>query len=325
METYCLRMSQELAKHCSIESIVLPGRKDGRGPTGLSMFWFGFLSAIKVPFRSPVDAVHLGDVAIWPLGYLELLFNRTKKLLLSAHGSDVSLAKRAGWRSAIYGIYLRLGARIVRRATVIANSAYIATLAHSAGFEDVVVVPLGTDFVEREHPARSGLLFAGRVSRAKGVRFLVAGVLPFLPETTLLRIAGPMWEESERDLLGHPQVEYLGVLSQDELAAEYSRATITVIPSQIEEGFGLVAIEAAACGSQVVASNEGGLREAVRAPWGELVNPDDPKAWATSINQRLAASASERNRIGQLAKLDVDLHFRWSEAAVRTLAQYQAS
>ena len=323
METYCLRMSQEIAKRCSVETIVLQGRKGGRGPSALAMLRFGILNAIRAPFRSYADVVHLGDLAIWPLGFLELIFGRTRRLVISAHGSDVSLARRAGWRSGLYRIYLWVGARLLPQASVLANSTYIACLANSMGFKDVVIIPLGTDVVPSEQPARSGLLFAGRISRAKGLRFLITEVLPKLPESTLLRVAGPVWEESERDLLAHSQVEYLGVLTPDELVAQYSRALITVIPSQIEEGFGLVAIEAAACGCQVVASNGGGLREAVRSPWGELAEPSDASAWAAAIARRLSLDVDEREAVGQAARQDIDWHFRWHIAADQTMAHYQ--
>jgi glycosyltransferase involved in cell wall biosynthesis len=315
-------MSQELAKRCSLESVVLRGREDGRGPSAIAILWFGIFNVIKTPFRPRVDAVHLGDMAIWPLGYLELLFGRTTKLVISAHGSDVSLAKRAGWRPALYGAYLRLGARLAGRATIIANSSYIANLASSIGFKDVAVVPLGTDVVAPIHKERSGLLFAGRISRAKGLRFLITEVLPLLPDSTRLRVAGPIWEETERPLLDHPQVEHLGILSQQQLADEYARAVVTLIPSQIDEGFGLVAIEAAACGSQVIASDGGGLREAVRQPWGDIVDPFRPEAWRASIMRRMSLSGEELERISRQASQDVDLHFRWRVAAERTVAHY---
>jgi phosphatidyl-myo-inositol dimannoside synthase len=323
METYCLRMSQEIAKRCSVQTIVLPGRNDGRGPSAMSILGFGIANALQAPFRSRADVVHLGDMAIWPLGFLELLFGRTTTLIISAHGSDISFAKRAGWRSALYKIYLGLGARLLRKAVIVANSSYIANLASLIGFEDVSIIPLGTDVVASGQPARHGLLFAGRVSRTKGLRFVVTDVLPLLPKSTLLRVAGPIWEESERELLKHAQVEYLGVLSPDQLSAQYSRAAITVIPSQIEEGFGLVAIEAAACGSQVIASNGGGLREAVRLPWGDLVDPNDPQAWAAAITRRLSLEPNVRKAVCQAAREDIDQHFRWHIVAEQTIALYR--
>lgn len=322
METYCLRISQELAKQCSFESIFLPGRKDGRGPSAMAILWFGIATAIKVPFRARADVVHLGDLAIWPLGFLELLFKRADRLVMSAHGSDVSLATRARWLPALYRTYLGLGARLIPQATIVANSSYIANLARSVSFQNVAVVPMGTDVVASGRPARSGLLFAGRISRAKGLRFLITNVLPLLPESTLLRVAGPVWEESERELLDHPQVEYLGVLSPDELVSQYTSASVTLIPSQIEEGFGLVAIEAAACGCQVVASNGGGLTEVVRSPWGELVDPNDPPAWAAAITRRMSLDPDELEAIGHAARQDIDRLFRWHITAVQTMAQY---
>ena len=81
-------------------------------------------------------------------------------------------------------------------------------------------------------------------------------------------MAGSIWDASERELLGRPEVDYCGALEPEQLRLEYSRALITLIPSQVPEGFGLVAIEAAACGSQVVASNAGGLTDVVTRALG---------------------------------------------------------
>jgi glycosyltransferase involved in cell wall biosynthesis len=315
-------MSQEIAKRCMLELVVLPGREDGRGPSPLAMGWFGIINALRSPFRPRVDVVHLGDVAIWPLGLLELLFGRADSLVIAAHGSDISLATRSGWTAKLYKLYLKVGALLLPRARVVANSSYIAGLAGSVGFRNLAVVPLGTDLVAPQTTTRWGLLFAGRISRDKGLRFLMAEVLPLLPPTTRIRIAGPVWEKSERPMIEHPQAEYLGNLPPEKLAAEYAKAAITLVPSQVDEGFGLVAIEAAACGCQVIASNGGGLREAVRAPWGDLVNPDSAEEWATAIGRRLALPAVDLERISEAAKKDIDRHFRWSTAADRTMAYY---
>jgi glycosyltransferase involved in cell wall biosynthesis len=172
-----------------------------------------------------------------------------------------------------------------------------------------------------EQSQRSGLLFVGRITRAKGLRFLVEEVLPLLLTATRLRVAGTVWEESERELLDHPAVDYLGPLGEEQLQNEYSRANITLVPSQVPEGFGLVAIEAAACGSQVIASRSGGLVDVVRSPWGELVGPHDAAAWARAIDARCAIDERTETRVRSAAVQCVDKHFRWTTTAERTLLQ----
>jgi glycosyltransferase involved in cell wall biosynthesis len=323
METYCVRMTEELTQRCDLETIALPGKRDGRPPSGMALLGFGLVNALRAPFRQRVDVAHMADMALWPLGLLELLLRRARHLLLSAHGSDVSMIKRPGAAAKVYQAYLKLGATFLPDARIVANSTYTADLARSVGFAKVDVVPLGTDICEIRQPGRSGLLFAGRITRAKGLRFLVEEVMPLLQTRERLRVAGTVWEESERSLLDNPAVEYLGPLTQEQLQVEYSRTLVTLVPSQVAEGFGLVAIEAAACGSQVIASRAGGLLDVVREPWGELVDPKDPIEWARAIDARCSSVTMMAGEISRAAVQDVDQLFRWADVAERTLQKYE--
>jgi D-inositol-3-phosphate glycosyltransferase len=76
---------------------------------------------------------------------------------------------------------------------------------------------------------------------------------------------------------------------QAELADWYRAATLVLTPSH-SESFGLVALEAQACGTPVVAASVGGLRTAIQDGYsGILVDGHDPAAWARVIRQLLAA------------------------------------
>src|SRR5207244_4316829 len=155
METYSLRLAEELSKRCELEWVVLPGRRDGRAPSAVSLAAFGMRCALRMPFRTRIDVAHIGDLSLWPIGLLELLFRRARHLALAAHGSDVSLASRGGLISNFYRAYLKLGTWLLPNARIIANSAYIADLAKSAGFKDVRIVPLGTDMCASGRMERS--------------------------------------------------------------------------------------------------------------------------------------------------------------------------
>jgi D-inositol-3-phosphate glycosyltransferase len=76
---------------------------------------------------------------------------------------------------------------------------------------------------------------------------------------------------------------------QPELADWYRAATLVLTPSH-SESFGLVALEAQACGTPVVAAAAGGLRTAVRDGYsGVLVDGHDPVAWAGVLRSLLSA------------------------------------
>jgi glycosyltransferase involved in cell wall biosynthesis len=325
METYSVRLVEELAKRGPIEVVALAGRASGREPTALSLIKFGIRTAIRL-MRSPeARVVHIADVASWPLGWIALLRHPRSRIVLSAHGSDLSYAWRRGWLSALYRFYLRAGAAALRRARVIANSEYIAGLARRAGFERVGIVPLATDLQCEIGGERRDLLYAGRIMRSKGLRFLVEQILPLLPAEVRLRVAGTLWEESERELLSDDRIDYLGRLSQAELAAEYAHAAAVLIPTRESEGFGLVAIEAAACGAYVIASAHSGLVDVVKEPIGQTVCANDASAWASAIRSVLAWSDDERESRAVAARETVDRCYRWRRVAEETLAIYEGS
>jgi glycosyltransferase involved in cell wall biosynthesis len=323
METYCLRLTQSLSSQVDLEVIALPGQPNGAAPSVPALVGF-FLRTLGRLASSSVDVIHIGDMALWPLGWVAKLFNRNCKMVISAHGRDVSLAIEQGTKAKAYQAYLQVGARLLGSARVIANSAYIRELARRMGFQPVAVVPLGTDFGPTDSVSRNDLIFAGRVTRSKGLRFLVEEVIPLLPDVVRLRVAGPLWEESEEPLLAHSRVDYLGALDEQQLANEFSRARAVLVPSRTSEGFGLIAIEAAACGAFVVASDHSGLSEVVSPSIGALVDANDPQEWASAIREALEMSDNAYRAHGARAREIVDACYRWPKVAEATLAIYRA-
>ena len=95
-------------------------------------------------------------------------------------------------------------------------------------------------------------------------------------------------------------VAFLGAKDQDTLQYYYSAAEVVVMPSDYES-FGMVALEAMACGTPVIASDVGGLSYLVRqGRTGYRVPARDPKALAAKIT-RLLTDEGLRRRIGQRA------------------------
>lgn len=324
METYCLRLSERLASSTELEVIALAGRSNGRAPGALALIAFGLSTAIKLLFARRAHVVHVADVASWPLAWIAHTRHPTSRLVMSAHGSDLSYATRKGWRPFFYSCYLALGARLLPHVTVIANSYWISGLARQAGFADTRVVPLATDLAPTQpSTSHSAILFAGRICLGKGLRFLIEEVLPLLAPDQRLRVAGTLCEESEKLLLEHSQVDYLGALAPGDLASEYASARLVAIPSQLPEGFGLVAIEAAACGGIVVAANHSGLAEAVTPLTGFLVPRSDPSAWSSMIREIASWSSTRRDTFIAQATSEARRIFSWDRVAAHTIDIYR--
>jgi len=132
------------------------------------------------------------------------------------------------------------------------------------------------------------ILFIGRITKAKGLRILIKALkkveIDFNKELKLLivggDISGAMHSEIEsrekkyikkqiNELNLSDDVIFLGPIDREKLPYYYSLADICVIPS-LYESFGLVAVEAMACGTPVIASKAGGLAHTVKNGYSGL-------------------------------------------------------
>lgn len=159
-----------------------------------------------------------------------------------------------------------------------------------------------------EDPCQRMILFVGRMDPVKGLDTLLralAAILdrdPAVLEDACLVIAGGDKVEDQplvdaemaridglrRELGLGEFVRFVGSLPQDSLPFWYNAAEVVVVPSRYES-FGLVALEAMACGTPVIASDVGGLSTLVRdGRTGFLVPDNDPQALADKLAPLLA-------------------------------------
>lgn len=160
-----------------------------------------------------------------------------------------------------------------------------------------------------------GRLLARDAARARRLRLIIIGS-PSGPEAA--------WAAGLRRLAGslglHDVVEFRPHSPRGELFRWYCVSDVVGVPSY-NESFGLVALEAQACGRPVVATDVGGLRHAVEnQQTGVLVDGHDPEQWADALagvldDDHLAA------RLGANAAAHAS-HFSWDNSAAATLEAY---
>lgn len=115
-------------------------------------------------------------------------------------------------------------------------------------------------------------------------------------------------------------VRFIDPMPAAELAALYRAADLVVVPSH-HESFGLVALEAQACGTPVVAASVGGLRTAVAdGRSGVLVDGHEPGRWAASLGALIEAPT--RRRVLSRGAVAHASGFGWAAAAAATGAVY---
>jgi len=324
METYCIRLTGELSKTHRLDIMALPGKPDGDVPSTSALIGFGMKTAVRLLFAEPAKIVHLGDVAIWPLGWIASLRHPKSRIILSAHGSDLNYAAKDTLLGQLYAAYIKLGARLLWQSKLIANSDWIAALAEQLGFQDVTKVALATDISSKTTIGlhNNCLLFAGRITPSKGLSFIVKDVLSRMQNPPKIRVAGTIWDEEEAKVLELPSVEYLGNLNSDKLIDEYGRAMAVVVPSLGKEGFGLVAAEAAACGAVVIASDHSGLAEVVTADIGFLVDCNSPQDWIAAIEKVRSWPIEKRNSFVRNSQSKARSRYRWDRVAKETATVY---
>lgn len=227
---------------------------------------------------------------------------------------------------------------------------------YGADASKIAVVPCGVDLdrfrpiPSQEAKARLGqpesrriILFVGRIEPLKGIDTLlraIALVAPEMPhwqdELSVIIIggapgAGADQAEAELDRLQRLRVElgieelvtFQGAEDQDSLVYYYSAAEMVVVPSHYES-FGMVALEAMACGTPVVASKVGGLAFNVQdARTGFLVPERDPAALADRI-RLLLNEPDLRQKLGAEAIRWVS-QYSWPSVTDRILKIYEVA
>lgn len=154
------------------------------------------------------------------------------------------------------------------------------------------------------------VLFAGKLTYFKGADVLLQAARIYediAPNRIITLMAGDgelaleLRELSRKLGLGHAY--FLGHVPQYALRKLYSAADVTVMPSR-REPFGLVAVEALACGTPVIGTNQGGLPDIITGDVGSLVDVDDPLALSEAVRCELLAAgrAARRERAARYAK-----------------------
>ncbi|MFZ1155513.1 MAG: glycosyltransferase family 4 protein [Solirubrobacteraceae bacterium] len=203
----------------------------------------------------------------------------------------------------------------------IAVSRYAGYVHGQHGIESSVL-PHFTQAVAVNSPQfgdREGILFVGRLSDEKGLRHVLR--LPeWLSSDHPIAIAGdgPLVDEVQSATQAFPSLTYLGKLDRAAVVGQLASARIVVIPSLCQEPAGLVALEAMAVGTPLIAYDKGGLAEYVRdAAAGMVVSPstelladaitslyDDRHAWEDFSAAGLEAVQRDHTRSVYLDRLE---------------------
>jgi phosphatidylinositol alpha-1,6-mannosyltransferase len=229
----------------------------------------------------------------------------------------------------------------------VANSRFTASLVEQAGVDRrrIHVIHPGCD-AERFQPrpvdralrdrllgARAGgrvVLTVGNLVERKGHDMVIqalAQIISLIPDATYLIVGeGPYRDDLDRLARAtgvRDRVVFAGRVDADGLPDVYALSDVFVMPSRVRhaagdvEGFGLVFLEANACGKPVIGGRTGGIPEAiVDGKTGFLVEPES----VADIADRLKTLLTDREvatEMGRQGRARVTAHFSWADAAAQ--------
>lgn len=252
------------------------------GKKQIHLLWFLPYCLFYVLFHiSKFDVLELGDMLLCGIGWFAKKIRPSIKVVATVHGLDIT------YKNPIYQTYLKMFSKGFDM--YVPNSTYTREVAENRGYspcQTVFPATLGSDFFKEKKVSDNAtfrrkyniadktviITTVGRLVERKGVKWFIENVMNRIPELDICYLIvgkGEMKEQIEQAITstGEQRVHLLGAVSDAEIDDIYANTDIFLMPNiYVEgdvEGYGMVAVEAAASGCLVVAARIQGIMDAV--------------------------------------------------------------
>ena len=288
------------------------------------LFFFMFLSGLKLVKKYKIDVIHAHWVI--PQGFIALLIKRfcskSIKVMVTSHGADLF---------SLNNVFLnRLKTKVFARTDYVTVVSQVMKefCQNNLGVHRVIHVrPMGIDFknvfLDRvDHAERSGFIFAGRLVEKKGVSYLLQAFAKLVKEkpNEKLLVVGDGTDKQALIKLSESlglegNVTFRGAVETAELAGLFNQAAVAVMPSVVaadgdQEGLGLVAVEALACGCVTIVSDLPAIRDVHDDPFLQFRQADVESLYRALI--RVLDRPVEARERSKLLRQKVIRRFDWS-------------
>jgi glycosyltransferase involved in cell wall biosynthesis len=306
---------------------------------------------LKTLFIAPkFDAVLLGDGVLAPVGVFLKFFYPKKRYFSNVHGLDITFAQKKSVLGKIYRSVnipslkkldklIMVGQETIAEAEKIGiprekcifipNGFYLDEIRQSSSREEM------GKLLDMDLSGKKIIFRGGRFTKHKGVEWFIRNVMPNLPENYVLVAAGggiakktagdenyfPKCQKAARELGLENRVKLILNIKRSDMKILFNACDLYISPNikvpGSMEGFGLNAIEAAACGRVVLASNLEGLKDAVKhGENGFLLEPGEKDVWIEKTKE-LLADDQFRHDFAEKAARYTDENFAWEKIAKR--------
>lgn len=312
-----------------------------RSRIGLRLYVRTWKALVKLVRQESIRQVHCGRVL--PEGLAALLLKLTHRIPYTCyvHGEDVETALTSRELKFLTGQVMRYAERIVANSQ---NSKRILTEKWGMPDHKVTVMTPGVD-IEKFRPDPSSprpehwagkkvILTVGRLQKRKGHDMMIRA----LPELAKMFpdihycIVGDGDERSNLESLAAKlevvkYVEFAGEIDDQEMVVRYRHCDLFALPNRRigndDEGFGMVLLEAQACGRSVLAGNSGGTSETmVEGQTGVICDCTSPEA-ITGKLRWLFSEPAQLASMGKKGRAHTQEHFSWSALTSRALTIFQ--
>ncbi len=305
--------------------IPIEWKKNFRSKILLAVFFFHLLIRLPRLLRG-VDVVH----AHWTLSGLAVRLSKVFHgipYVLTVHGSDIyqangPLLTKINRFSLVGASHIMcVGSDLANEVTKLGlDSSKIKVISMGVNTERFSVLPLCA--------RKNQILYVGSLIKRKAVDTLLIAFsqIPSIEYELLIVGDGP---ERENLLLlndsfpGSHRVHFLGTVAPEKVIELNSYSKVFVLPS-IEEGLGVVLLEALSAGTPCIASRVGGIPDAIDESVGRLVEPNCPQQIARALME-LLSDGQLWQECSLAARKRAEDTFDWQVIATKTLQIYKAA
>ncbi len=351
VKRYLLAKHEWLHAHTNWQhSLVVPGESETRAPGEISTIAGGLVPG-AFNYRLPLnplrwsraidgldpDLIEIGDAFHPAWAAASVARRRGIPLIAFYHSNFPELAGRRLGRTAQKLIEWYVKLTYDRCSLVLAPSRYMCDYLHRIGVTHAEFQPLGVDVEAFAPPADAAgqrdlrselglpagtrlLVFAGRFSAEKNIPVLIEAFRQLGPDYHLLLIGGA---EATRD----GNVTRMPYCRDNRQLAGMISAADAFVHAGTHETFGLVVLEAMACGKPVVAMRAAAIPELVNDGVGVLAEPDEDLGIAAGNLAAAVTALYERDlaALGAAAREHVVSNYSWSRSLQGLMAHYQAA
>lgn len=294
----------------------------------LALIPFVVVHALTITrYAREADILHanwtLSGMVVWLTQWLH-----RKPYVVTVHGSDVF----QGFEKPLIYWLSKITLENAGAVISVSNALYRKIIEKKINPKKLEIITNGVDFsfipfpIKKYSERDNIILFVGSIFWRKGVIYLLesfAKVSYLLPEYKLIIIGDgdqiPLLKEKVQSNKLEGKVIFKGHLPHKEVIYWMHKSKVLTLPS-LEEGQGVVLIEAMACGTPCIGSNVGGIPEIISQDNGWLVPPGDANALAEALKDALLSK--EQWDIKSAKAYETARNFNWDKVAERIIEVY---